>query len=49
MTTEREKAINEWLDTHCRRCMGQKIMSLLHGCHYPNHTGQKVRDKDEKL
>lgn len=20
MTTEREKAINEWLDIHCRKC-----------------------------
>ena len=20
MTAEREKAINEWLDTHCRKC-----------------------------
>ena len=21
MTTERQKAINEWLDSHCRKCV----------------------------
>ena len=24
MTEEREKAINEWLDTHCKKCINNK-------------------------